>query len=83
MTPRSRFLLLSMSTAFGICIFGLLFGLLYDLYAVFLRHRTFENVLGNSMPYYKTLGAVGIAGMLLFLALLVSLISTKDHGKPR
>jgi hypothetical protein len=83
MTLRSRFLLLGMSTAFGLCILGLLFGLLFDLYAVFLRHRSFENVLGNSIPYYKTLGAVGIAGMLLFFALLVSLIFTKNQGKPR
>jgi hypothetical protein len=83
MTPRSRFLLLSMCTTFGLCILGLISGLLYALSAVFLGHRAIDNVLGDCITYYKTLGGVGIAGMLLFLALLVSLISTKKQGKPR
>jgi len=77
MTKASRLLLVAMSSAFGICILGLIGGMLYDLGVVFLRHRTLESVLGNSIPFYKTLGGLGIAGMLLFFAFLVSLISKK------
>jgi hypothetical protein len=83
MTTASRLLLVAMSAAFGICILGLIGGMLYDLGVVFLRHRTLESVLGNSIPFYKTLGALGIAGMLLFFAFLITLISKKDQGKPR
>jgi hypothetical protein len=50
---------------------------------VFLQHRALESVLGNSIPFFKTLGGIGIAGMLLFFAFLISLISKKDQGKPR
>lgn len=83
MTKPSRFLLIAMCAAFGICILGLIGGMLYDLCVVLLRHRTLENVLGNSIPFYKTLGAVGIAGMLLFFTFLISLISKSNQGKPR
>ena len=83
MTKPSRFLLVAMSGAFSICILGLIGGMLYDLCVVFLRHRALESVLGNSIPFYKTLGGLGIAGMLLFFAFLISLISKKDQGKPR
>jgi hypothetical protein len=72
-----------MSTAFAICILGLIGGMLYDLYVVFLRHRTLESVLGNSIPFYKTLGGIGIAGMLLFFTFLISLISKNNQGKAR
>jgi hypothetical protein len=72
-----------MSAAFALCILGLIGGMLYDSCVVFLRHRTLESVLGNSIPFYKTLGGVGIAGMLLFFAFLISLISKKDQGSPR
>jgi hypothetical protein len=83
MTKVSRLLLVAMSVAFGICILGLIGGMFYDLGVVCLRHRTLESVLGNSIPFYKTLGGLGIAGMLLFFAFLISLISKKDQGKPR
>jgi hypothetical protein len=83
MTKPSRFLLYAMSAAFSICILGLIGGMLYDLCVVFLRHRTLESVLGNSIPFYKTLGGVGIAGMLLFFAFLISLISKSNQRKPR
>jgi hypothetical protein len=83
MTRPSRFLLYAMFSAFFICILGLFGGMLYDLCVVFLRHRTLESVLGNSIPFYKTLGGIGIAGMLLFFAFLVSLISKNNQGKPR
>ncbi len=72
-----------MSTAFSICILGLIGGMLYDLCVVFLRHRTLESVLSNSIPFYKTLGGIGIAGMLLFFTFLISLVFKNNHGKPR
>jgi hypothetical protein len=84
MTPRSRFLLIAMSTAFGISAAGLLLGMFYDLYEVFIRHRELENILGNSIPYNKTLGAIGIAGFMLFFAFLFSAMAGKkqgNHGK--
>jgi len=81
MTKFSRFLLYAMSAAFGICCVGLIGGMLYDLYVVFLRHRTLESVLGNSIPYYKTIGGLGILGMLFFFALLFSLVARRDKGK--
>jgi hypothetical protein len=70
-----------MSAAFGICCVGLIGGMLYDLYVVFLRHRTLESVLGNSIPYYKTIGGLGILGMLFFFALLFSVVARRDKGK--
>jgi hypothetical protein len=81
MTKFSRFLLCAMSAAFGICCVGLIGGMLYDLYVVFLRHRTLESVLGNSIPYYKTIGGLGILGMLFFFALLFSVVARRDKGK--
>ena len=83
MTRPSRFLLYAMFSAFSICILGLFGGMLYDLCVVFLRHRTLESVLGNRIPFYKTLGGIGIAGMLLFFTFLISLISKNNQGKPR
>jgi hypothetical protein len=83
MTAPSRYLLYAMSSAFSICILGLIGGMLYDLCVVFLGHRTLESVLGNSIPFYKTLGGIGIAGMLLFFAFLISLVSRNNPGKPR
>ena len=83
MTKLSRYLLYSLSAAFSICILGLIGGMLYDLGVVFLRHRTLESALGSSIPFYKTLGGIGIVGMFLFFAFLISLISKKDQGDPR
>jgi hypothetical protein len=82
-SKASRFLLYAMSAAFGICILGLIGGMLYDLCVVFLRHRTLESVLGNSIPFYKTLGGLGIVGMIFFFAFLFSLIAKGNQGKPR
>ena len=72
-----------MSAAFAICCVGLTGGMLYDLYAVFLRHRTLESVLGNSIPFYKTLGGLGIVGMIFFFAFLFSLMAKSNQGKSR
>ncbi len=74
---------LAMSAAFCLSGVGLIGGMLYDLYVVFLRHRTLESVLGNSIPYYKTIGGFGILGMLFFFALLFSLLAKNNQGKPR
>jgi hypothetical protein len=83
MTRPSRFLLIAMSTAFGICISGLLLGMLYYLYAVLAYQQTLENVLGNSIPYYKALGGVGLLGFILFFAFLISLMTKNKADKPR
>lgn len=80
MTPRTRFLFISMCTAFGMCIAGLVLGMAYDLFLVFRDHRTLEVVLGHSIPFFKSLGAIGLLGFLLFLAFLVSAISGKNKG---
>jgi hypothetical protein len=79
----SRSLLYAMSAAFGVCILGLIGGMLYDLCVVFVRHRTLESVLSNSIPFYKTLGGLGIVGMILFFTFLFSLIARNNQGKPR
>jgi hypothetical protein len=78
MSRPSRFLLVAMSTAFGICIFGLLVGMVYDLYAIYIMHRPSEYVLASSIPYNKALGGIGILGFAFFLAFLISLISKKN-----
>jgi hypothetical protein len=83
MSQRSRILLIAMSTAFGIAVFGLVAGMFYDLYLVSLRHVQLENVMGNSIAYNKTLGGFGILGMLLFFAFLFSAIADKKQDKPR
>jgi hypothetical protein len=69
-----------MSSAFGISALGLLLGMFYDLYEVFIRHRELENVLGNSIPYNKTLGAIGVTGFILFFAFLFSAMTEKKQG---
>ncbi len=81
MTRSSRILLIAMSAAFGICILGLLAGMVYYLSAVYIGHRTIEAVMGNIIPFNKTLGALGILGMLLFFAFLFSLMSKNNREK--
>ncbi len=83
MTKSSRYLLIAMSLTFALCVLGLLAGMLYYLSAVYLFHRTLESVMSNSIPFNKTLGALGILGMLLFFAFLLSLLSTKPPSNPR
>jgi len=53
---------------------GLILGMLHTLYVVLLHHAPLESVLGNSIPYFKSVGALAILGMLLFFALLLSLV---------
>jgi hypothetical protein len=83
MSRRSRFLLVAMSTAFGIAAFGLIIGMCYNLYLVSIRHVQLENALGTSIAYNKTLGGFGILGMVLFFAFLISAIADKKQEKPR
>ena len=83
MTKLSRYLLIAMSTAFGLCILGLLVGMVYYLCAVYIGHRTLENVMGNIIPFNKTLGAIGILGFILFFAFLFSLMSKNSREKHR
>jgi len=83
MSRRSRFLLIAMSTAFGIAALGLVAGMCYDLYLVSIRHVQFENVLGTSIAYNKALGGFGILGMVLFFAFLLSAIADRKQDKPR
>ena len=80
MSRLSRRIFIAMSIAFGLCILGLGGGMAYDLFLVLAHHGTLETVLGNSIPFYKSLGVLGILGFLLFLAFLVSLMSGKNKG---
>jgi hypothetical protein len=83
MSRRSRFLLIAMSTAFGIAALGLVTGMCYDLYLVSIRHVQLENVLGTSIAYNKILGGFGILGMMFFFAFLFSAIADKKQDKTR
>ncbi len=82
MTSPSRLVLVSMSTAFAVCILGLILGMLYALYESFFRHKDLEIILSRSIPYYKALGLLGILGMLLFFVFLVFQIAGKGNKKP-
>ena len=79
MSSPSRILLISMSTAFTVCILGLILGMFYGLYESFFRHQALEAVLSRTIPYYKALGLLGILGMLLFFAFLFFQISGKGN----
>jgi hypothetical protein len=58
-------------------------GLIHGFYATAYQHRTLEDILGHSIPYYQYLGGLGIAGFLLFFAFLASAVSHKKQDKPR
>ncbi len=83
MNRHSRNLLIAMSTAFALCILGLIAGMLYYLCAVYIGHRTLESVMSHSILYNKTIGALGILGFILFFAFLISLTSKNNQEKPR
>ncbi len=72
-----------MSASFAVCILGLLLGMLYSLYESFFRHQALESILSRSIPYYKALGILGVAGMLLFFVFLFFQISGKGSKKSR
>jgi hypothetical protein len=79
MSRTSRFLLIAMSTSFGIAALGLVVGLFYDLYVVSIRHGQLENALGKTITYNKILGGLGILGFLLFFAFIFSAIAEKKR----
>ena len=83
MNRRSRFLLIAMSTAFTVCILGLVLGMLYYVGAVYFADRTLESVMRSSSLFNKILGSIGILGMVLFFAFLFSLLSKNHSEKPR
>ena len=83
MSRRSRLILIAMCAAFGIAAIGLVIGLCYVLYFVSVRHAQLETVLGNSIAYNQTLGGLGILGMVLFFAFLLSAIADKKQDKPQ
>ncbi len=83
MTSLSRILFISMSASFAVCILGLILGMLYSLYESFFRHQALESILSRSIPYYKALGILGVAGMLLFFVFLFFQISGKGSKKSR
>jgi hypothetical protein len=70
-------LLIGMTTAFSICVLGLVLGMAYTLFECFFHRHELWSVLNGSIRYYKILGAVGIAGMALFFAFVISLIARK------
>jgi len=79
-TKPSRVLFVSMCAAFGLCIVGLVLGMAYNLFLVFRDHRSLDSVLGDSIHFYKSLGAVGILGFFLFLVFLGVSISSNPRG---
>jgi ABC-type amino acid transport system permease subunit len=83
MTKRSRIILLGMFITLGLSALGLILGMLYDLYVIFVRHAQLENVLANNIAYYKTVGGLGVIGMVLFFAFLISAMVEKKQGKSR
>lgn len=80
MNSFSRFLFIAMASAFGLCALGVAAGLVHSLYALAYHRRSLEDILGSSIPYYQAVGAIGVAGFLLFLAFLVSAASHKNKG---
>ena len=80
MSKSSRILLILMSIAFGLCILGLAGGMAYSLFALAARHRSLDQVLGNSTLFYKILGGLGVVGFAFFLLFLVASVSTKPKS---
>jgi len=78
MPPRSRYLLIAVTISLALSAAGLILGMLYDLYAVFIHHSQLEIVLGRSIPSYKTVGGLGILGMILFFIFLLSVMSSRQ-----
>ena len=71
-----------MSVCFGTAALGLVIGICMDLYLVSMHRTQIENVLGNAIPYNKTLGGLGILGMVFFFSFLFSAIADKKQDKP-
>ena len=73
----------AMFTAFVLTGTGLVLGIAYCLFVVFVLHHTLETVLGPTIPYFKAVGGMGILGMLCFFIFLVSEIINKPNGNPK
>jgi len=78
MKRTPKLFLIGMSGAWGACALGLIFGMIYTLYESLIRHRDLWSVLSHRIRFYRMLGGLGIVGIALLFALLLSLIST-DH----
>ena len=79
MTKPSRFLLYAVFTALGLSALGLILGMFFNLYVVLIRHAQLEAVLSATIPYYKAVGALGVLGMALFFAFLLSLMTSRQN----
>jgi hypothetical protein len=75
MNKGSRVLLICASAVFGLCCLGLLTGLIYNLVEYSRKTQAFDQILANSIPFYKLIGALGIVGFVLFFLFLLSLLS--------
>ena len=82
MSTHTRILLYSMISSFSLSILGLLAGITWNLFALYSRHLTLESTLSQSISYYKAVGALGILGMLLFFAFLLSAASARKSPPP-
>jgi hypothetical protein len=70
-----------MATALTISCLGLIAGLCHGVYATVYQHRSLENILGQSIPYYKSIGGLGFAGFILFFAFLISAVTDKKQDR--
>ena len=73
----------SMFAAFVLTGTGLVLGIAYSLFVVFVQHHTLETVLSQTIPYFKTVGGLGILGMICFFTFLLSEITSKPDGTPK
>jgi len=69
-----------MSIAFSLCILGLAGGMAYSLFALAVHHRSLDQVLGNSILFYKILGGLGVVGFAFFLLFLLASVSSKPKS---
>lgn len=81
MSKPSRFLLYAVFSALTLSAVGLVVGMFYNLFVVLVRHAQLDAALSASILYYKTVGALGILGMVLFFAFLLSLLASGEDKK--
>lgn len=83
MSTPTRILLYAMISSFSLSILGLLAGMAYTLFTLYSRHLTLESSLSQSISYHKAIGALGILGMILFFAFLLSAASSRRSPPPK
>jgi hypothetical protein len=83
MRKRSRFLMFAMFGCFILAASGLVLGMVYCSFVVFAQHHALESVLSRTIPYFKTIGGLGILGMLCFFMFLLSEMTSKPNGNPK